>query len=183
MSRDLSAENAAQTIAAIVYAVQFYEGVWKNGTIRYCTYAGDITWGGNTWLGRGKLFGISHITENTEISARGFVVSLSGLKPAVVALLHNNQQMGLRGRIYIGFLNGAGVLVGDPYLIDEGRQDIPSIQFDGAIGTASVAYESLLRDLERPRSRRYTHEDMQIDHPGNPSFKFVAGLQDKVISF
>jgi hypothetical protein len=33
-------------------------------------------------------------------------------------------------------------------------------------------------DLQRPRERRYTHEDQQIDHPGDMGFEYVSQLQE-----
>jgi hypothetical protein len=44
--------------------------------------------------------------------------------------------------------------------------------------TVSISYEGRLIDLERPRARRYTHDDQQIDFPGDRGFEYVPTLQE-----
>lgn len=73
------------------------------------------------------------------------------------------------------------VVIADPFLAFEGRLDVPDIIDDGETCTVTVSYESRLIDLERPRERRITHEDQQIDYPGDRFREYVAGLQDQVI--
>lgn len=73
------------------------------------------------------------------------------------------------------------VVIADPFLAFEGRLDVPDISDDGESCTVRVSYESRLIDLERPRERRITHEDQQIDYPGDLGREYVASLQDKVV--
>lgn len=71
------------------------------------------------------------------------------------------------------------VLVGDPYLIQEGRFDIASLEDPGnGPCVISAAYEGELIDLDRPRERRWTPEDQALDYPGDQGFDQVAQLQD-----
>lgn len=74
-----------------------------------------------------------------------------------------------------------GAVVADPFLAFEGRTDVPDIAKDGERCTVSIHYESRLIALERPRERRITHEDQQIDYPGDRGREYIAGLQDKVL--
>ena len=87
----------------------------------------------------------------------------------------------LPGKVWIGALDSAGAVIADPFLAFEGRLDVPDIIDDGETCTVTVSYESRLIDLERPRERRITHEDQQIDYPGDRFREYVAGLQDQVI--
>ena len=50
-------------------------------------------------------------------------------------------------------------------------------------GTATITLncESRLIQLERPKNRRYTHEDQQERLTGDLGFEFVTDLQDKEI--
>lgn len=71
------------------------------------------------------------------------------------------------------------VLVGDPYLIQEGRFDIASLEDPGnGPCVISAAYEGELIDLDRPRERRWTPEDQALDYSGDQGFDQVAQLQD-----
>ena len=47
--------------------------------------------------------------------------------------------------------------------------------------TITLNLESRLIQLERPKNRRYTHEDNKKDLPGDLGFEFVTDLQDKEI--
>ncbi len=69
-------------------------------------------------------------------------------------------------------------LVDDPYLLKRGQLDVAVIDDTGESCKISVSYEDRLVDLQRPRERRYTHEDQQIDYPGDKGFEFVPTLQD-----
>ena len=49
----------------------------------------------------------------------------------------------------------------------------------GATATITVNAESRLADWDRPRVRRYNHEDQQIDYPGDMGFEFVPQMATK----
>jgi len=71
-----------------------------------------------------------------------------------------------------------GALVADPAIAFAGRLDVPEIDDNGQTATITISYESRLVDLERPRERRYTHEDQQIDYSGDLGFEYVAAIQE-----
>lgn len=72
-------------------------------------------------------------------------------------------------------------IVADPYLAFVGRLDVPVIDDAGASCVISMQYESRLIDLQRTRERRWTHEDQQIDFPGDLGFEYVTSLPDQVL--
>lgn len=75
-------------------------------------------------------------------------------------------------------VDGGLVVIADPYLVQQGRFDIVVIEDSGTECTISAQYESRLIDLRRPRTRRYTLEDQQIDFNADTGFAKVAALQD-----
>ena len=80
-----------------------------------------------------------------------------------------------------GAIDSSGALVVDPYTTFQGRLDVPEIVDGGDDCTIQISYESRLIDLERARERRYTHEDQQIDSPGDKGFEFVTLIQDQTV--
>ena len=72
-------------------------------------------------------------------------------------------------------------IVADPYLAFVGRLDVPVIDDAGQSCVISMQYESRLIDLQRTRERRWTHEDQQIDFPGDLGFEYVTSLPDQVL--
>jgi hypothetical protein len=53
---------------------------------------------------------------------------------------------------------------------------------NGTTATISVKLEKEAVD-SRTRGRRYTHEDQQIDAPGDLFFEYAAGIADKVFTW
>jgi hypothetical protein len=60
-----------------------------------------------------------------------------------------------------------------------GEMDEMNIQFGADTVTISLAVESRLVDLNRPRIRRYTDADQQSRFSGDLAFEFVTRLQDE----
>lgn len=181
--RGLTAPMLAAIAARTVRPALFYEGEFVDGSenpefLRLWTGVGDLSWNGYTWTGGGNLLGISALEETTDLKAVGFSVTLSGMPSSLVSLALGNVRQGKPGKLWLGLFDSAGALLADPYQLKRGRFDIAPIEDDGETCTISAQYEDRLIDLERPRDRRYTHEDQQLDYPGDLGFEYVPSLQD-----
>lgn len=176
--RDLHADLETAIIAPVVYPVLFLAGEFATGWGRWWTGVGEITWDGYTWLGLGALLRLSTVTETTSVSAQGFAIDLSGQSSANLSLALQSCRQGKIGRIWLGAMNAAGVLQGDPYLLREGKLDVAGGHDDGESAIITVSYEDRLIDLERPREYRYTTESQRLFYPNDLGFEFVPSLQD-----
>jgi hypothetical protein len=183
MARDLEAAVITELDAATLRPVIFYEGVFTGGTLRLWSGVGSIDWNSLTWVGAGNLLGISDISETADLRANGITLSLSGLPSATIAIALAQAQMGLAGSVWLGMMSAAGVVIADPYMAFKGKLDVPSIEDNGDTCVVSVSYEHQLIDLERPRIRRWTHDDAQIDYAGELGFQFMTQLQNQSIEF
>jgi len=183
--RDLTVGMAAAIAAGTVRPAILYEGVFVSGGVdqylRLWTGVGDLSWNGYTWTGGGQLLAISPIEEASEVRAVGFTVTLSGMPSALIANALTNARQGKPGTLWLALFDSAGAVIADPYQLQGGRLDFTIIEDNGDTCTIGAQYESRLVDLERPRERRYTHEDQQLDYPGDLGFEYVASLQDKQI--
>ena len=182
-TRDLAADQLAMITAASQRPVLFYEGEFTGGTLRLWSGVGTISWNSQSWTGAGNLLSIGEIQETTEIRASGTTLSLSGLNTSIISIALAQCRQGLAGRVWLGGLDASNAVIADPFMAFEGRLDVPEISDDGETCTVSISYESRLIALERPRERRVTHEDQQIDYPGDLFREYVAGLQDKVLTW
>jgi len=179
--RDATAAFLAELAKRRLRPVIFYEGEFSTGTSRAWSGYGEKVWNGQTWQGVGHLGGISAIEETGDVKATGIVVQLTGVATENIALALGEARQGKPGKVWLGFLDEAGNVIVDPYLAFSGRLDVPEIEEGAETATVRISYESRLIDLERPRARRYTHEDQQIDFPGDKGFEFVPSLQDAQI--
>lgn len=182
MSRTLSAGVITEINANEVQPFLLFQGEFISGTLRCWSGFGNLTWGGYTWTGTGTLLSISAVQETADVSANGVTATLTGLPSSLISLALADCEQGSAGYVYLGFLDN-GAVVADPVLLFEGRLDIPSIDEQGETCVVSISYESRLIDLERTRESRYTNEDQQREFAGDVGFEFVAGLQDKVVTW
>lgn len=180
--RGLTAAMLSAIAAATVRPALFYEGEFVSGGLpaflRLWTGVGDIAWGGYTWTGGGQMLAITPIEETTDLRAVGFSVTLSGMPSALISIALQNVRQGKPGKLWLGLFDAAEALLADPYPLRRGRFDVAPIEDDGETCTISASYEDRLIDLDRPRDRRYTHEDQQLDYPGDLGFQYVPSLQD-----
>ena len=155
---------------------------FDSGDVRLWGGYGDLTIGGEEYIGGGSLLSISGIEETSEIAARGASVVLAGLDPAIISIALEENYQNRACTIFIGTLTDAGA-VEDSYTLFRGRIDQMSIEESGETASISVSIENRLIDLERPRIRRFTNEDQQALYPGDTGFSFVNDLQDKTFEW
>jgi hypothetical protein len=141
---------------------------------------GNVDWDGETWLGAGSLVQISNIEEPGEIKAQGIVVTFNGIPAELISIVLQSVYQGALGKVWLGFLSN-GSIVADPWLVFEGRLDVPIIDEDAETCSITITYESKLIDLTRARTRRYTDQDQQNEYAGDVGMAYVASLQEKEI--
>lgn len=183
MARDLSTDVKNAIAATNVSPFLLFEGVFSSGYVRTWTGYGDLSWNGKTWLGVGTLGGVSAVQETAEIQANGITVTLNGIPSEMVSLLLQEVQQGNSGKVYIGFLDASNQIIADPYLMFEGRLDIPSLQENGDSATISITYESRLIDLQKPRETRLTDQEQQRLYPGDKGCEFVPAMKEATINW
>lgn len=181
--RELAAALMSGIQGSTVRPVMFFEGDFQGGFVRVWSGVGDFSWNSETWTGVGTLGAITDIEETDEIKAAGVTVALSGIDPAMISLALQSIRQNKPGKLWFALVDAAGALVADPYLCFEGRLDVAEIDEGAQTATVSIKYENRLVDLERARERRYTHEDQQLEYPGDKGFEYVAALQDVQITW
>lgn len=174
MARDLTANFITEITAENNRPIFLAELTFASSVIRLWTGIGDLTWDSKTWFGNGWLHGLTGMAETREVEAVGMEVELAGVPAAVLSAVLNESNQGKAGNIYLGFLNSSGAVIADPYLVFEGRMDVPTIYEDPLEPRVTIAYESRLIDLERAKEFSYTTETQQ---------QFSYGANDKGFEF
>ena len=168
---------------------------------------GDLTIGTVTYLGAGNLLNISTMTETTDTQAANATVSLSGISQAMLSVALTTKYHGRIARIKFGMtrmneafllretsgyiLQESGALLsvssGDSEALTTlfvGYMDQMTIEEGPETSFITMALESKLVDLERPRPIRYTSEGQRIRFPNSSpdkAFDFINSLQDKPV--
>jgi hypothetical protein len=182
MSRTLPTGYVALTEANVFRPIILAQLNWPTGTIYVWNGYGSITWDGKTFLGTGHMGKISEIRETQGSQATGVTLTLSGIPTALVVDALANDSQGRPGKIWFGSINKDAAFEADPYCVFDGVIDICPITDSAETCSISVKLEKELID-RRVHSRRRTHEDQQIDAPGDLYFNYVAAIANKSISW
>lgn len=194
MSRGITATVQAEVQKSGMSPVFLIEFNFST-VLRFWTGIGDLSWNGYTWTGSGNLIKFTGVEETTMTQATGIQYELAGVNTALVSAALGEDVQGRQVNMWMGFLGNdaliepdesplyshmiANDLLADPvgpfqYIMNtfviEDKPDQPTI---------NLVAESYLASLSRPRPRRFTHEDQQIEFPGDLGLEFVASIQNK----
>jgi hypothetical protein len=153
----------------------------QGGYVRAWSGIGDLIFGGETYTGVGNFGGVSPVKESSDLQSNGCQFILSGIPSGLVSSALGSLRYGRTAKLWFGILDSSDALIEDPYLLFSGLTDNAQINEGADTSSITVTAESRMVDLDRPRSRRYTTEDQQIDYPTDKGFDFVPSLQDKPI--
>jgi hypothetical protein len=166
--RDLTAAIKAELSKDQVQIALFVEMIFDSGALRLWSGIGDRILNGNTFNGAGQFGKIDRIEESAgDIKAAGITLSLSGIPANLRALAEDEDCQGRPVNVWLGFFDSDWTLIANAVKLNGYLMDYPIIEEGGSTCTITVFCESILADLERPKVRRYTHEDQQDLYPGD----------------
>lgn len=177
MSRSLTTDLKNETQAASLAPAFFAFFDFQAGAVRVWSGVGDKVWGGNTYNGLGYLGTMSPIEESADLKANGVAFQLSGVPSTLIATVLGDNYQGRDVKLWFGALDQSDTIIADPYQIFAGRMDAVEIDDGTETATIRVHAESRMIDLRRNNERRYTHEDQQLDFPGDDGLKFMPTAQ------
>lgn len=155
---------------------------FESGPVRAWTGYGDLVWNGKTFKGTGLFGEFSSPRESSGLRANTQIYKLNNIPSDMLAIILGERYQGRSARLWLSLLdNSTGAMIGEPYMLANGRMDAPTIEDNGNTGSITITAESILIDLERPRERRFTHEDQQDLYPGDKFFEFVPDIQNREI--
>lgn len=180
--RDLTAAVKAELSKGVVYPALFVEMLFDGGPLRLWSGFGDLTFNGNVFTGSGTLGKIDTIQENAgDVRAAGVALSLSGIPTEMIALTLTDTEPphGRPCTIWLAFFDSNWALIADAIELNGYELDKYDIEESGETCTITVFAESILADLERPRVRRYTHEDQIALFPDDLGLIHVVKIQNQ----
>jgi hypothetical protein len=202
MSRSLSNGIVSAISSEAIKPFFAIELRFDTQTLYFWTGLGNITVDGITYVGTGQFLKVSEISETAEISAKGAMITLSGIPSELLSLVLSEPYQGRLGIIRFGLMDAnrsyltdedgnyilqedssrIDVTAGDPNDLVEifsGYIDQMNIDEGAETSTVALSMESKLIDLERPRVFRYTDGNQKSRFPTDRGFEFVEDLQDK----
>ena len=185
MSRSITTAFNNAITSQVVRPLLAVELEFSTGTLRFWNGYGDLTMtaGGssNTFTGLGDLMGVSAVSESDQVEAIGASLSLTGIKSSLISSALSANYTNRNASIFLGLFDTNKSVIADVYTLFKGKMDIMKIDEGAESATIVLNLENRLIALDRPKERRYTHEDQQLSFSGDKGFEFVPDLQDKEI--
>lgn len=178
MTRALTAGFITEATAKSNSPVFFFEAVFESLTLRLWNGIGDLSWSGQTWLGNGWFDGFSGAEESNDFARNGMEVQLSGLPETLIALILSGSKQGSSGKLWLGFLNSSNGVIADPYLVFEGKLDIPSLDEGPDEALITLTYENEFTLINRSTEFRWEPESQKIFYPNDRGFEFMTATQE-----
>jgi hypothetical protein len=178
MSRNLTTAMKTALAGVVVRPVLLVQQEFRGTTINIWTGLGPLVWDGKTWLGVGDLLAVSELEENSDVSAKGMTISLKGVKSSDISLALAGMARNKPGKIWLALLDASGSVIANPKIMFSGKLDTCTVEDGADTCTISIALESELIDLERPREVRLTDQEQQKRFPGDRGLENIAALQD-----
>jgi hypothetical protein len=175
--RSLTGAMATALAGSGIAPVMFIELNFASGYVRATNLGFDIPWNGFNWLGAGYVGSIDAIVETEEVRSNGITFTLSGIPTALIASALGEQYQSRSANVWFGAVAGEA-LVASPVLVFPGKMDNMQLVF-GDTASIRVTAENRLADFERPRIRRYNHEDQIAQYPADLAFQYVPQMVEK----
>jgi hypothetical protein len=169
----LTALASKQTNPVIFVQIGF-----ATGYVYLWSGIGSINWNGQTWLGVGKMGKVSPIADTATGQAKGLTLELSGIPSDLISDVLAEVQAQYKAYLWWGLFDSNGNVIANPEQRWAGMTDVVKIQEGGTTSAIQITVESKLVDLGRARERHWTHQDQQIDYPGDNGFLYVNGVQE-----
>ena len=148
------------------------------GPLRLWTGLGNRTIGGETYIGTGALLNIAAAEEVGDLSAKGMVLTLTGLESSIISLALQEPYQRRIAKVYLGEQSVTPVVE-----IFSGFMDTMQISDEPETATVVLTIESKLVELERSRNWRYTDESHKARYSGDSFFSFVQDIQDQQVAW
>lgn len=172
-------ETASETSAPL--PVWFVKLEFDGGDVNLHTRLGDISWGGDTYVGAGGLGSIGAVDEESDLARSTLELQLRGLPTDILSAVANEHYQGRTATLYLGYLDATtNQLVDDPVVLYRGRMDACQIE-QGETLTVTLSVESRFAAWDTPRVRRYNDGDQQSRFPGDKGMEFVEQTVGKQI--
>jgi hypothetical protein len=178
MTRDVHTNALAAAASEAVTAVTLVELQFGAGTLYANNSPVNIPYGGNTYLGVGKLGAIAEIEESTDTAASTMTLSLVGIDTTLVSAALNEDYKNREAIISTAFLNAQDAVLGAPAVVFRGRMDSMALEI-GDVANISLSIVNRLSDWERTRNGRYTNEEQQSNYPGDKGLEFMVQAVEK----
>lgn len=173
MSRGINATTIAalQTDAFnMCHLIQFD----FTSVVRITDWNRDVVALGNTFTSSAHLLEIGQSAESSEPRINSMDITLSAVSQEYVAIFLTNDYTDVRARVWKAVLGANDAIVGDPFIIFDGRVANFSMADDGTDSRISIEVSSHWKDFELRKGRRTNRNSQQSYFPADKGMDFAG---------
>lgn len=174
MSRGLSAANLTQIGSAHLQEVVLVKLAF-DAPLFVHSGAGNIEFGGDTYLGVGDFGTVESVSESEKIEPSVIRLQLSGIDANLISEALDAGNYGDIVTVYEGYRKDDGELVDDPWLLGRGEYEFAAIVL-GDVNAISISVQHDLVRLAEKAGDRFTNEDQQDKFAGDTGLSFLADM-------
>lgn len=179
MSRNLTTAFKTAITSNHIRPLILITAVFDSETLRFWNGVNDLSFGGDTYIGAGKLLNIKSIVETQKIEARGIEIQLTGLSTDLISIALAEDYQGRTITVDLALVDSSGSIILDPYRWFSGKANVMTIKDGPITGTILLTAENDLVSLLRINERRRTPEDQKLTYAGDTFFDFVIAQQSR----
>lgn len=181
-TRDVAAATLTAAQQELIQPVLLAKLEFDSGAVLAHSRLGDLSFGGDTYLGIGQFGGVSQTQEGSDLSRSSIALTLSNIPGDMGALVLNEYFQGRRATLYLGYIDTTtSQLVAAPAILYRGRMDNARIRQGGDTFTVTVNIENRFAAWDKAAVRRFNNADQQSRYPGDRGFEFVEQAAEKQI--
>lgn len=148
-------------------------------TVRLTEAMFDVDDGGDNYLGNGILLDIDGAKETDELSVNNTSITFSASEQSIVAIMLQNNQIERPVKIYRGYLDNDGQLIGK-ILLTWGTTTSFSISDELNDTKIQIDIAGPFSDWEKSAGRNTTNGSMQKYFPDDKSMEFASQVKPEL---
>lgn len=153
-----------------------------NGLNRLWTGNHELHYDGTVWTGlQGALARVMPAPETTTLAIKEVTLELAGVPPVATAHL-SARVRGRRARVWIAAMGPRNNVIGSPDLIIDSKLDYQKMPVaDNGLVTIQLIGHVGFFSSERAVNKAWTHEEQQVEFPGDTGMSLIPELTDKEV--
>lgn len=172
--------SAMQNGAAQVLLAQIEH---PDGTVRFWSGLGTLSWNGYSWVGTGTLGTVRPVKRTIELSIQEIQFVLSGVDVDTVATLSDDVR-NLAGEVWLACLDDGGQVVPDPLQLVEAQLDYQTHQVaEDGTATIVITARTGFYTLQRALNDRWSIEDQKLRYPADTGLDLIPQLQNQDVQW
>lgn len=181
MTRIVTSANETESLLArqgigILASLDF-----SSGFVRVVNRDHSIDFGGNTYLGLGRLGSISGVAEDTGLRPNSVNLTLSGIDPAMVATALTEDYHGRQVILYQAWFDESNQLKATPETIFRGYMDFMTVALGKSSATITLACENEFAGWSRAKVILFADASQKLLYSADTAFDQVPYLKDKIV--